>query len=217
MVVISMEYLHASDATEALWAAAAVFATIGVGIGAMWATLRASNPKRCITYWTGDTPLLRSHQRLEGGLQVSRNGRTLADPRLVHIRITNTSRRDVPSAAFDRGEPIKVDIGKPILEVLGTETDPADAAPPQKSVAGTELRIGPGRIGRNQSVTYLLLIDGDPVYTWSHSLIDVTVEETGSPVLRTQVLPPQLLHVGVSMAATVAAGLAAWGLYKSMT
>ncbi|MTE19734.1 hypothetical protein F0L17_11480 [Streptomyces sp. TRM43335] len=213
MVVISAE---SESVFASLWAAAAVFATLGVGIGAMWATLRASNPKRRITYWMGDTPLLQSHHRLEGGLQVSRNGRTLADPRLVRIRMTNTSRRDVPSSAFDQSKPIRIGVGRPILESLGTESEPADAAPPQESVVGTELHIGPGRIGRNQSVTYLVLIDGEPTYSCHHSLIDVTVEETGSPLERGSDRSLQVLHTGISMAGTVAVGLAAWWLYNSL-
>jgi hypothetical protein len=159
------------------WAAAAVFAAIFIGIGAMWATLRASNPKRRIDYWFQDTPLLQGHQSLDGSLEIRRNGTVLGDPRLVRVQLRNTSRRDVGSTSFDQDEPFRVDLGTPILDILGVETQPTTAQPPPGTPSGTELRIGPGRIGRGSQVTYLLLIDGPPSYGCRHSLIDVTVVE----------------------------------------
>jgi hypothetical protein len=164
-------------ASATFWAAAAVFAAIFMGIGAMWATMRASNPKRRIAYWFQDTPLLQGHQSLDGSLEMRRNGTVLGDPRLVRIQLRNTSRRDVASASFDQGEPFRVDLDTPILDVLGVETQPATAQPPPATPDGAELRIGPGRIGRGSQVTYLLLIDGPPSYACRHALIDVKVVE----------------------------------------
>ncbi|MEV4790134.1 hypothetical protein AB0K53_32665 [Streptomyces tuirus] len=179
MVVMSAEPFYVS---ATFWAAAAVFATLGAGAGAIWATLRASNPKRRLSYWVGDTSLL--HSTVAGSLRVSRNGVTLADPRLVRVQIVNSSRRDIASAAFDGSNSIKMGLGQPVLEILGTESDPADAALPEVTVDGSELHIGPGRIGRGQSITWLVLIEGEPTFSCRHSLIDVEVDKEEFPLFR---------------------------------
>ncbi|RSS79503.1 hypothetical protein [Streptomyces sp. WAC06614] len=172
--------LSASDPfykSGTFWAAGAVVAALLVGAGTMWAALRAANPKRRIEFWMKDTPLLRDHRTLSGHLEVLRNGSTLADPRLVRVLVRNSSRRDVASAAFDQGTPLRMNLGVPILDVLSTEVKPATAQAPPSAVDGSELRIGPGRIGRGSQVTYLLLVDGRPTFSCQHSLIDVTVTE----------------------------------------
>ncbi|MFG2831141.1 hypothetical protein ACGFWI_27310 [Streptomyces sp. NPDC048434] len=170
----------ASDAfytSGTFWAAASAVAAICMGGGAMWATLRASNPKRRIDFWMRDTPLLRDHQSLNGTLEVRRNGSVLVDPRLVRVQLRNPSRRDVSSTAFDQGEPLRMNLGVPILDILGVEAQPSTAQAPPATASGAELRVGPGRFGRGSRITYLVLIDGTPSYSCQHSLIDVDVVE----------------------------------------
>ncbi|MFF3326421.1 hypothetical protein [Streptomyces sp. NPDC002889] len=158
------------------WAAAAVFATLGVGVGAMWATLRANNPKRRLAYWMGSTRLVASDHL--DSLEIRRHGTFLSEPRVVRVQLVNTGRRDISSAAFDRDLPIVMDLGIPILELLGTESHPPISAAPEAAAQGTTLRIGPGRLGRKESVTYLVLVDGRPEYSCQHTLVDVDVKET---------------------------------------
>ncbi|WP_437065421.1 hypothetical protein [Streptomyces sp. enrichment culture] len=132
---------------------------------------------------------------------------TLADPRLVRVQIVNTSRRDVSSAAFDGSNSIKMDLGQPVLEILGTESNPTDAALPQVTVDGSELHIGPGRIGRGQSITWLVLIEGEPTFSCRQSLIDVDVKKEDDPLFRA---PPairreRIMHVVFALGAMAVA------------
>ncbi|MFF4228018.1 hypothetical protein [Streptomyces sp. NPDC001820] len=159
------------------WAAAAVIVALAAGGGAMWATLRAANPRRSIHVSMHETRLLRSHASLGSTLEIRRNGALLTDPRLVQVYLRNPSRRDIASSAFDQGAPLRVDLGVPILDVLGAESSPTTAQAPPAAASGAELGIGPGRIGRRSQLTYLVLIDGDPTFACRHTLIDVEVTE----------------------------------------
>jgi hypothetical protein len=163
------------------WSAAGVGAAIGVGVAAVWATLRANNPKRRITYLMTDTGLVQTHQGLVGVIEIRRNGVVLINPRVVRIKLTNTSRRDVGSGDFDQQIPIKMDVGTPILELLGSPTGlPRTSATPVAVLSGSELHIGPGRIGKGESIEYLVLVDGRTRYKCEHTLLNINVvnEET---------------------------------------
>ncbi|MFH8242636.1 hypothetical protein ACSLFT_22475 [Streptomyces sp. G6] len=164
------------------WAAATAFVTFAGIASTTWATLRAANPKRRLSYSMGYTRLLTSgSSRAHGALQVSHGGTVLADPRFVRVRLTNTSRRDISSSAFDQGTPIRLDIGVPILDILDTTSRPSANAIPPTTISGSEVSIGPGRIGRGQSLSYLLLIDGpDPRLTCQHALNEVEVVDAES-------------------------------------
>lgn len=180
------------------WAAAAVFAALG----GIWATLRANNPKRRLAYWMGSTRLV--HSDHFDSLEIRRHGTLLREPRVVRVQLVNTARRDISSVAFDRNLPIVMDLGLPILELLGTESHPPTSAAPEAAVQGTTLRIGPGRLGRKESVTYIVLVDGRPEYSCQHSLVDVDVKETDNPFLPPA---PGRISPGGAIAATVAAML----------
>jgi len=81
-------------------------------------------------------------------------------PHLIEISLTSKGRRDIPSAAFDRGRPLAFDVGAPIVAVLQTVCDPASSPTPPVSYEGRTLRIGPELIARNQVITVSLLVDG---------------------------------------------------------
>lgn len=197
-------------ASGTFWAAAAVFVALGVGIGAIWATLRANHPMRRLHYWMGDTRLLQPHESLNGSLEIRRNGTVLRDPRLVRVHLTNPSSRDIGSGAFDQSAPIRADIGVPILELLDVESQPTTSAAPEATVAGTELRVGPGRIGHGESVTYLLLADGEPTYSCQHSLIDVTVQNK-PPLVAASPQAVMVVLVALALIAVLIAGGVVWG------
>ncbi|GAA5029550.1 hypothetical protein [Streptomyces siamensis] len=167
---------------ETFWTAAGVAVAVLMGGGAIWAALRASHPRRRLTYTTGHDPLV--NQLVGGRLEIRRNGTLLTDPHLVRLVLTNPGRRDIPSSAFDRGQPFRVDLAVPYLEMVATESEPSAAQPPPVSVLGSELSIGPGRIGSGTTITYLLLVDTVPSYHCRHSLLDVRVEQLPVPPAR---------------------------------
>ncbi|MFD9459769.1 hypothetical protein [Streptomyces sp. NPDC060027] len=164
------------------WAATGVAVAVLTGGGAIWAALRASHPRRRLTYSTGHDPLV---DPLVGGrLEIRRDGTLLTDPHLVRLVLTNPGRRDIPSGAFDQGQPFRVDLAVPYAEMVGTESEPSAAQPPPASVDGSRLSIGPGRIGCGTTITYLLLVDTVPTYRCTHSLLDVRVTELPAPPVR---------------------------------
>ncbi|MFB6691260.1 hypothetical protein ACFCX3_12075 [Streptomyces virginiae] len=179
------------------WAAIGAIVALLVGLGAMWATLRARTPRRRrLLYAMSDTSLLQ--EQLNGRIEVRHTGNLLADPRLVQVRLTNVSRLDISSASFDRNEPIKIKVGRQILELLSVETRPHGAAAPPVTVQGDELHIGPGRLGRRESVTFFVLVEGGPSYSHWHALIDVGFEEEPELSFSTRELKHTVLRVFLS-------------------
>ncbi|MGH1552576.1 hypothetical protein ACRAWF_12220 [Streptomyces sp. L7] len=143
---------------ETFWAAAGVAVAVVVGCGAILGRVPRRAPRRRLNYGVSHTPLV--HRRVDGCLEIRRNGTLLADPHLVTVVLTNPGRRDIASSAFDRGEPFRVDLAVPYAELLGTESRPSAAQPPAARITGTELRHpDQGRIGCGTTITYHLLVD----------------------------------------------------------
>ncbi|MEH0407465.1 hypothetical protein ACFY7V_33500 [[Kitasatospora] papulosa] len=91
-------------------------------------------------------------------------------------------------------------VGRQILELLSVETKPHGAAAPPVTVQGDELHVGPGRLGRRESVTFFVLVDGDPTFSRWHALIDVGFEEEPEISYSTSELKHTVLRVFLSMA-----------------
>jgi len=159
---------------DTFWTAAGAAGTVVVGLGAIWAAFRVAHPRRRLTYRVSHRPLVR--RRLDGSLEIRRNGTLLSDPHLVTVVLSNPGRRDIASSAFDRGEPFRVSLGVPYVEILSAESTPSAALAPPARMHGGELRIGPGRIGSGTTITYHLLVDTAPSYACLHSLLDVRVQ-----------------------------------------
>ncbi|WP_344606919.1 hypothetical protein [Streptomyces glaucus] len=167
---------------DTFWTAAGVAVALVVGCGGVWAAFRAAHPRRRLTYTVSHRPLV--HRHIGGNLEVRRNGTLLTDPHLVEVVLTNPGRRDIASTAFDGGEPLRVDLAVPYLEVLRTESSPSSAQLPPARVHGSVLSVGPGRIGCGTTISYLLLVDTAPTYTCRHSLLDVEVRHLPAPQAR---------------------------------
>lgn len=177
---------------ETFWTAAGVAVAVLVGSGAIWAALRAAHPRWRLTYSTSHAPMV--HHPIDGSLEIRRNGTLLINPHWVRLVLTNPGRRDIPGSAFDQGQPFRVDLAVPYLEIVGTESEPSAAQPPPVSVLGSELTISPGRIGRGTTITYLLLVDTVPSYRCRHSLLDVRVEQLPAPPPRRTPRQPPLVR-----------------------
>ncbi|MFJ1608127.1 hypothetical protein ACIOHS_32815 [Streptomyces sp. NPDC088253] len=172
-------------------AAAAVAATLIIGLGTMWATLRATNPKRSVRYTFEETRLVHPHDQTDGSLEIRWAGTVLGDPRVVRVRIRNNGRRDVGTADFDGGRPIEVGFRAPILDVLSTESSPPTSHAPsadRSDVHADRLLIKPGRIGRDTEATYSVLVDGEPAFEFRHPLMNVRVSKGIPPNLTARML-----------------------------
>lgn len=78
----------------------------------------------------------------------------------MRIVLTCHGRRDIPSSCFDQDQPVTVDLGVPILDVLDSHSHPVGAQEPRAAASGTTLRIGPGRIRAGARITYHFLTNG---------------------------------------------------------
>ncbi|MEJ8672146.1 hypothetical protein WKI71_38790 [Streptomyces sp. MS1.AVA.1] len=118
---------------ETFWTAAGVAGTVLVGFLAMWTAFRSTHPKRRLNYTVSHQPLVQPV--MYGSLEIRWNGALLTDPHVVRLVLTNPGRWDIPSEAFDRGDPFQVDLGVPCLEVLRTEAGPARPVPRRRRCA----------------------------------------------------------------------------------
>lgn len=170
-----LDKIGAAASEEAFWGAAAVI----VAITGVRATVRAAAPRRRLNYHVSTLPLFAREGANGEGLRVSLEGRALDNPRLVQIHLSSEGTRDITSAHFDQERPIVIELDRPILRVVNVETFPAEAAaPPFLADGSNRLEVGPGRLGKDGSVTYTLLIDGHTKHKLRHSLTDVKVKES---------------------------------------
>lgn len=123
------------------------------------------------------TPLITRHSLLTELVIVHRGDR-LSNPHVLEVRLACQGRHDIPSSAFDNGEPLRLDVGVPIVNILGTRTTPDAARSPAVAMDGTALLIAPSLIKRGQRTSFTLLVDGpDPALTCPQPpLIDVDVQ-----------------------------------------
>lgn len=169
-------------ASETFWTAAGVAVAVLVGLGAIWAAFRTAHPRRRLNCSVTHTPLL--PWSIDGRWEVRHNGTQLTDPHVVTVVLSNRSRRDIASSAFDRSEPFRVELSVPYAELVETQSSPRDALSPPAWIRDGELHIGPGRIGCGTTITYHVLVDTVPSSHCRHSLLDVRVHCTTTPAQR---------------------------------
>lgn len=114
---------------------------------------------------------------------VTVNNKPLEQPHHVEVHLVARGRRDIAYTAFDRQRPLVLDVGAHIYAQLGEpRLEPADAAAPEISFAGTKLVIEPFSIKRRERISLSLLVDGAPrLVCPSPNLNDVVVEGFTGP------------------------------------
>ncbi|MEU6885598.1 hypothetical protein ABZ918_10370 [Streptomyces viridosporus] len=171
--------------SETFWAAAGVVVGAGVGAAGVYATRRAAFPKRRLVYSFSSSSLVQRHQRNVSAnvLHIRLGERELHNPRLVSLRLENTGRRDISSAQFDQGDPLRIVLGLPVVELVSMAAEPPGALGLRPGALDDHgMSISPGRLGAGEAITYTLLVDGDPsFYRLTHALIDVKVREKFPP------------------------------------
>lgn len=177
--------------TSTWWAAAG----LAVALAGTWATWKfglAAHSRPRLTYEIADTPLLQAPRSIQARLEIRHLGTHLTDPHLVHIVLTCHGRRDIPSSNFDQDQPVTVDLGVPILDVLDSHSHPVGAQEPRAAATGTTLHIGPGRIRAGARITYQALTNGACSPTWRDPLIDVTVTQATNNRLAAHIRPRRI-------------------------
>lgn len=167
-------------ASGTFYSAAGLLAAVLVGIATVVATLFAASTRRQITYHLAeDTPLLSAATPLQADIEVFCQGQRLTSPRVVAIRLTSRSRKDIGSGDFDHDTPLSIDLGVPIVKLLAADADPA-ISQPYAAVKATRLLIGPCTIRKRHVMTFGLLAEGGkPSLSYSDAPLDVVVRPGG--------------------------------------
>ncbi|MER6294919.1 hypothetical protein [Streptomyces althioticus] len=190
----------------------AITTLIAVTIGFLgaFATLRASNPVRRLTYRTlTNTSLFVASHSQTGALTVAHHGTRVQRPRVVELELRNTGRRDITAAQFHASQSILYDLGADVVAVLEVASLPTGTvAPNVRSVtsAPSRIEIPPCLLARKQQVNVSLLVDGPkrPVTCLAAPLVDVQVREVPEPgTERILGLPKTALFAGVAGACAI--------------
>jgi hypothetical protein len=192
------------------WYASAAFADtvalIAIALVAMLVGARVAVstgfPRRRL-YWSMPViaPLLSAPEGMRDDLELRRNGIPLRDPHLLEVHLASRSRRDISSDDFDSHEPLRLDVGANIVEILRTSSTPATPPAPDITHDTTALKIGPSLIGKRQRITITVVADGaDPHLTIEARLINVDVreqkpEDASAPALNNELGRQQLAAV----------------------
>lgn len=148
-------------ASGTVWGAAGVVAALLSIVVLAWVALRIAYPKRRLLYsMPVVTPLLNAGPDLPCDLEVRCGGAILRYPHVATVKLINKGRNDIRRDAFDGGEPLRLDVGATIIECLQIATWPSGRHKPLVKVQGSTLLIGPSLLGRRQTITFSMLVDG---------------------------------------------------------
>lgn len=164
-------------ASGVFWSGAAVVITLTIGIIGAAVTYVVGYPKRRLLYalWSA-TSMAAGLKGIASDLEVRHHGVVLKTPRILEIGLISRGRKDIPSSSYDQSRPIRLDVGTPILDVLGARSYPESCETPKITADGTFLLIGPSLIRKSQRISIPILIDGSEYHLKCQStLIDVEV------------------------------------------
>lgn len=143
----------------------------------VWVTLRVGFPRRRLYYGLrAVAPLLSAPAGMRSDLELRRRGKLLEDPYVLTVELVSRGRRDIPNEAYNNGEPLQLDVGSRIVEILQVRSKPETVPVPKIALDGTSLKIGPSLINKRHELTINVLTDGGThSLTCSSPLIDVQV------------------------------------------
>lgn len=158
--------------------AGAVVALLGA-VATVWVTFTVGSLRRRLHYGMQPAaPLLAAPDGMRSKLELHYDGLPLANPRVITVQLTSRSRKDIPSDAYNDGQPLRLDVGAPILEILQITSVPETYPLPSVITDGTALAIGPSLIGKRHNIMITLLTDGaKPSLSCRSPLIDVQVTQ----------------------------------------
>jgi hypothetical protein len=159
------------------WSGAGTVAGVLGAVAAIWVTFVVGFPRRRLFYrMRAVAPLLITPASQHSDVELLYRGTHLTDPRALTIELISRGRKDIPSDAYNDGQPLHLDVGAPVVEVLQVSSEPDTLPLPHVSADKTSLRIGPSLIGRRHKITLTVLTDGGPPsLSCKSSLIDVEV------------------------------------------
>jgi hypothetical protein len=193
-------------ASSTFWAGAGVVAVIVSTAAVVWVTLTVGLPRRRLYYrMKAVAPLMIAPEGVRDGIELLHRGKLLTDPRALTIELLSRGRKDIPSNAYNDGQPLWLDVGAPIVEILQVTSVPTTLPIPDVTADGTSVNLGPSLIGKRHVITITVLTDGgNPALTCRSPLVDVQVRQRSDE-------PSMAARVVVSaVAAAVVAGASTW-------
>lgn len=164
-------------ASGTFWTGAGTVVGVLGAVAVVWVTLTVGFPRRRLYYsMQAVAPLITAPEGIPGNLELRNHGNLLADPRALTIQLISQGRKDIPNDAYNDGQPLRLNVGSPVVEVLRITSEPESLPKPKVTVDGTFLNIGPSLIGRRHKIIISVLTDGgEPSLTCQSPLIDVQV------------------------------------------
>jgi hypothetical protein len=86
--------------------------------------------------------------------------KSLKNPYITYIRLSNIGRKDVRSSDFDQATPLQLDLGVKIVALLKVTCSLENMPDPKLSVTDRRLNVGPSLIPHHAAIDFILLVDG---------------------------------------------------------
>lgn len=156
------------------WGPLGVIVAIVVGALLIWLTWKLVFSHQQLYYSVQMTPLVGRGSGFTSRLRIYYGGAEtpLAKPVAVGIRFASRSAKDIPTAAFDDRKPIALDLGIPVVAILGDVTSSETIA-----YSDNKVFIGPCLIRKDEIIRLDVLVDGQPTIQVTSPLIDVKLKE----------------------------------------
>jgi hypothetical protein len=160
-----------------LWAGAGVVVAVLAAVAGTWVAFSVGFPRRRLYYGLrAAAPLLTAPAGMRSDLKLFHGETLLADPYVLTIELASRGRKDISSDAYDGHQPLHLDVGSRIIEILQITSAPETLMPPQVAASERSLSIGPSLIGKRHQITINVLTDGGPPSLACRSpLVDVQV------------------------------------------
>ncbi len=170
---------HWYDPSSAWISISSIVATYLSALVAAFVTYLFTVPRRRLRYALVSTKPAVDEEGMDQSLQKVAH-RPLSNPVILNVCLSGHGSRDIPSSAFDMGNPLVLDVGIPLVDPpISLSHRPLSVQPPKTIIDGTALKIGPGLINRRHVLEYAVLAD-QPNDKKAHlvcksSLVDVVV------------------------------------------
>jgi hypothetical protein len=143
------------------WVPAGVIVALAVGLPLVWLTWRLAFSRLELICSVLEMPLDGQRAKYAHAIRIYYD--TIEAPlrnlRLIRLRITNRSSRDIPTTAFDDRRPLSLDLGAHIIAIHDNSDTPSNTTPTIKSI-DSKLQLLPGLIRRKHSIIIDVLVDG---------------------------------------------------------
>ncbi|CAN7264537.1 hypothetical protein LJR186_001198 [Microbacterium foliorum] len=134
-----------------------------------------SHPKRQLLYSVTSRPLI-TNAAIKS-VKVTVEGETIDDPHFVELRLTSTSRADIPSSLFDSGSPIDISLGPHSVVVSQSEHGIEITSWEADWLDILTAHIDPQLIKRGATLAIDFVTQGEPDLEVRAPLIDVRIKQ----------------------------------------